>query len=333
MSLPSAENHSVAPAQSGAPWSVLVREPLPAGLTLEQLRGSGWKQLSRGLHARPERQSLPILAAAMGQLLPRDSGFGHLTSAALRGWWMPNQLSEHVWLGTTRSSVHVQRRGLYVRRSRRVEFETVAGVVCVTAEQTLLELARDLSFIDLVPMLDRALNQGVPTERIRLAASAHVRGSVVLRRALPLADYRSESWWETMLRLQHTTVGLGPVASQVDIHDGPRFVARADLHLLGTHRYPECDGGGHRDRDQHISDLRRDKDLQRLGAERYGYTTAEITTQPELVIRDAEDARGLAHDPARVEVWRRLAAPSTLTGHGRARLRSRLRRYALASRR
>lgn len=315
------------------PWSVLVRHPLPGGLTLDKLRGSAWRPLSQGLHAQHYTQPALVTAAALSQVLPRDSGFGHLSAAALRGWWMPNQLADHVWFATTRSDVHVQRRGMYVRRSRRADLQTVSGVRCVTPEHTLLELARDLALIDLVPMVDCALNQGTTADSILHAASGRMRGSVVLRRAVALADPRSESWWETVLRLQHTTVGLGPVRCQVDLHDGSRFVARADLHLAGTDRYPECDGGGHRDRDQHVSDLRRDKDLQRLGLDRYGYSTAEIATKPDDVIRDAEVARGLPHDPARIAAWRRLAGPSTLTGHGRARLRSRLRRYALASRR
>jgi hypothetical protein len=129
----------------------------------------------------------------------------------------------------------------------------------------------------------------------------------------------------------HVQAGLGPVKSQVELFDGATFVARTDLHLVGTNRYPECDGGEHRTRERHEHDLQRDKGLHRIGAERFGYTTAEIAHQPDMIIRDAESARRQTPDPARTSNWWRVARQSTLTGHGRARLRGRLIRYRLAA--
>ena len=322
------------PAPAGARSTVLrLRDAANAGVSLGRLRSQTWQSLSFNLHGLRGERSTTETATALSLILPRNSGFGHLTSAALRGWWMPNQLGGPFWLATTLSPVHVQRRGLYVRRSRRATFETIDGVTCVTADHTLVELARDLTLIDLVPMVDCALRLGTTEQDILAAASGGSRGCLTLRKAVAFADSRSESWWESVLRLQHTTTGLGPVACQVELHDEGRFVARTDLHLVGTRRYPECDGGDHRDREQHLRDLRRDKDMHRLGAERFGYTTAEIARSPATVIRDAEDARGLAHDADRVAEWRHLAQQSTLTGHGRARLLARLRRYRLAAER
>ena len=270
-------------------------------------------------------------AAAVALVLPRDSGFGHLTSAALREWWTPNRLPAHVLFATTRSGVHVQRTGLYVRRSRVAEFEDVGGIRCVTGAHTLVELARDLTLVDLVPIVDCAIRSGVTAEQVQAALTRRSQGAATLRRALALADDRSESWWESVLRLQHVVTGLGPVECQREIWADGLFVARADLHLLGTTRYPECDGGEHRDRDRHVRDLARDKAMSRLGLDRYGYSTSEIAHRPEMIIRDAEGARGLAHDPRRVHIWRRLSGPSTLTGSGRARLAGRLERYRLAA--
>lgn len=313
--------------------AVRLRDAPHLGLTRAQLRSTGWQQLSHGLHAvrRPERP-LVDTARLVAQVLPRDSGFGHLTSAALRGWWLPHVLPAHVLLATTTSQIHVQRGGLYVRRSRTAQIEMVDGVPCVSASDTLAEMARDLSLIDLVPMIDCALATGESVESILSAIRPGARGARVLRRAVKLADAKSESWWETVLRLQHTLVGLGPVECQHEIWDGKTFVARADLYLVGTHRFPECDGGDHRDRDRHGRDLRRDKALLRLGLDRYGYTTAEIAREPGTVIRDAEAARGLVADPARVARWWALARPSSITAYGRSRLGARLESYRLATR-
>lgn len=316
------------------PGAVRRRDADGYGLTRTQLETGRWVRLSRGLYApRSPARAPEELARALAQVLPRDSGFGHLTSAARRGWWLPNRLGRHVTLATTTSGVHVQRRGLYVRRSRHGQFEHVGGVPVSTPEQTLVELARDLSLVDLVPMVDCALRDGADPDAILEAARPRLRGSRHLRDALSLADARSESWWESVLRLLHVLTGLGPVDCQVELWEGTAFVARADLHLVGTRRYPECDGGGHRDQGRHEADLRRDRRLTRLGHERYGYTPAEITRNPGLIIRDAEQARGWPHDPRRLDEWWRWARSSTLTPYGRSRLAAHLERYHLAAER
>jgi hypothetical protein len=269
-------------------------------------------------------------------VLPRDSGFGHLTSAELRGWWLPLGLTRDggdLLLASTKSNVHVQRSGLYVRRSACTDVQEMNGIPIVSAPVTLLELAADLSLVDLVPLVDCALRDGTTAEEIDAATRLRSRGSRTLRRALALSDPLSESWWESVLRLMHVEAGLGPVKSQVELFDGATFVARADLHLVGTNRYPECDGGEHRTRERHAHDLRRDKSLQRIGADRFGYTTTEIAHLPGMIISDGESARRLDPDPARLRRWWRIARQSTITGHGRARLRGRLVRYRLAANR
>jgi hypothetical protein len=314
--------------------TVLLRSSDQYGLTRDRLRGVTWERLSRGLYGLRTPDRPPVdLARALSQVLPRDSGFGHLTSALLRGWWMPNRLGPHVALATTTSGVHVQRRGLYVRRSRSAEYEMLHGVSVVTAPHTLIELARDLPLVDLVPMVDCALRDGADPGDVLAAARPRLRGAGRLRRAVELADPKSESWWESVLRLLHVLPGLGPVECQAPLWSDGVVIARADLHLVGTRRFPECDGGRHREKERHESDLRREKGISRRQFERYGYATAEIAASPAMIIRDAEDARGWAHDPRRVRTWWRHAKPSTLTPYGRTLLAARLERYRLAAER
>jgi hypothetical protein len=290
--------------------------------------------VTRGTYLPAGETDVLCRALATADDLPRESGYGHLTSAALRRWWLPNGMaSTPVLFASTASKVHVQRQGLYVRRSVFAAVDTIGDLPVVTAPETLLELAQDLSLVDLVPLVDCALAGGAGKDELLAAARPRSRGAKVLRRAIALADPRSESWWESVLRLMHVVTGLGPVECQVELTDEAGFVARADLHLVGTRRYPECDGGDHRDRDQHGRDLRRDKSMHRSGAERYGYTTQEIARLPGMIIKDAEDARGWPNDPSRVTRWWQLARSSTLTGHGRARLNARLARYRRAARR
>jgi hypothetical protein len=310
---------------------MLLRE---SGLARHRVLTLEWERLSRGLYRRRDADTSRLeTARAMSRVLPRDSGFGHLTSAALRGWWLPHRLGDHVMFATTRSGVHVQRRGLYVRRSPEAGLEELDGIPVVTAPQAVVELARDLSLVDLVPLVDCALRDGVDPEAILGAMPRRMPGAPRLRRAVALADGRSESWWESILRVMHVLPGLGPVESQVEIRDDGMLVARADMHLVGTRRYPECDGGEHRGVARHQWDLGRDRRLSRGGHERYGYTTAEIAGNPGMIIRDAEDARGWPHDPRRVRLWWRSARVSSLTPYGRTRLAARLERYRLAAER
>ncbi len=304
------------------------------GLTRGRLRGRAWQRLGQGLYGAPDPdRAIRDLAMATTLVLPRESGFGHLSGARLRKWWLPNRLGAHVLLASTASDVHVQRRGLYVRRSKYTETEYVDGLPLVCLPQNLIELARDLSLVDLVPLVDCAMAGGASAADILAAARPRVSGSRTLRQAVALADPKSESWWESILRLQHVLTGLGPVECQVEHFQDGGFVARADLHLVGTNRYPECDGGRHREADRHDEDLSREKRMSRLKLERYGYTTREIAGRPEMIIRDAEDARGLPHDPRRARRWWAAAGCSTLTGYGRARLASRLERYRIAAER
>lgn len=326
-------NDGIAASRDRGP-ALRLRDAAVHELTRGRLRTLAWEAVSHGLYAPLDLQRSTLdHARALTQVLPRDSGFGHLTSARLRGWWLPNRLGPHVWLATTTSAVHVQRRGLYVRRSRYAEFEDVDGVPVVSAAQTLVELARDLSLLDLVPMVDCALRGGTAPADILAAARPRVPGANRLRGALPLADPHSESWWESVLRLLHQLTSLGPVESQVEIREGSELIARTDLHLVGTDRHPEYDGVDHRDRDRHWRDLAREKALSRLHVERYGYTSDEIVRSPGRIIRDAEEARGLPHDPRRLRRWWKWARTSTLTPYGRTRLAARLERYRLAARR
>jgi very-short-patch-repair endonuclease len=147
----------------------------------------------------------------------------------------------------------------------------------------------------------------------------------VWRRAVSLADGRSESPPETLLRLLHVLGGI-PVEPQRTFHDvDGRFVGRADLWLVGTKRIHEIDGLHHRTAEQHGKDLARDKRCARAGIERYGYTSRELLTQPGRILADAEMAAGLAPDGTRLRRWMEELKLSTYTASGRQRLLTRWR--------
>ncbi|MDQ3627243.1 MAG: hypothetical protein M3419_00155 [Actinomycetota bacterium] len=281
-------------------------------------------------------------------MLPADALYAHLTAAALHGLWLPAALPpawssavHATWSSTApatliastpttqpRSAAHRNRRGVYVRR-RTIPTQhhwQHAGVRLTSPAWTIAELAHDFALVDLVVALDSALHA-------RLCSAAELasvtvtgqRGVRTLRRAVDLADGRSESAWETVLRLVHVLGGITDIEPQRELRtpDG-ELLARGDLWLRGTRRFAEYDGGVHREAAVHRRDLQRDRLLARLSWERYGYTAVEIHREPQQILADAEAALGLSHDPRRVEGWLAEYRLSSLSNPGAARLARRL---------
>ena len=195
-----------------------------------------------------------------------------------------------------------------------------------TPAHTLLACARDLALLDLVVLVDSALASGCTPQEIDEAAAHGSHGAPRLRRALELADARSESPWETLLRLLHVSVGVPVVPQHVVRSAGGVFVARGDLWLPGTTVLHEYDGGGHRTARAHASDLRRDRALHAAGWTRRGYVAADLCRHPRAVLEDIDTTVGRPHRPERIRSWLDLLRDSTFTASGRLRLQRRLTR-------
>jgi hypothetical protein len=309
---------------------VRVGDAAELGLTLGQLRGPAWVSPAAGVRLRQtDAATLAALCRAIQLVLPDDAVFTHLTSASLRGLWLP-RLTPLVIACTDGDAPHLDRRGVYVRRCNipRPHRTAGRGVRIASAPWTLVELAEHFSLIDLVVAMDSALQQKQCTyAELSAAAVPGRRGVRVYRRALSLCDGRSESAWETVLRLLHVLGGIPDVRPQAVIRDARGIgVARADLRI-GRRRLHEYDGADHRGQAQHQIDLRREKTVSRLGLERYGYTAIEIHRGPGQILRDAEDALGLDHDPSRVHAWLEEYERSSFSDAGARELAARLRRF------
>lgn len=277
------------------------------------------------------QDDLASTCRAAALVLPSDSVFTHLTAARLRGWWLPELEGLPLIACTDGDAAHHDRRGVYVRRCAIPAWHRmrIGDVAVASAAWTVVELAEHLSFLDLVVAIDGALHLGhVSVEDIRSTMVPGRRGVRGLRRALDVCDPRSESPWETVLRLLHVLSGI-EVESQFLVENRAGVViARSDLRIKGTRRLPEYDGSGHRDRAQHERDLRRDKKIAREGYERFGYIASEILRDPARIIRDADEALGRPFDPNQLSAWRREVAASAFSARGLAALEQRLARFA-----
>lgn len=297
-------------------------------------RSRDWESPAHGLHAPAGSvQEIPALARAVSTVLPATAAFTHLTGAALRGWALPDRVQTDVPIIVSNGAPtpHLNRRGVYVRRCHLEPFdvEVVDGIAVASAAQILRELAEDLALLDLVVAIDSAQHLGdLSTEALATLIRPHRRGSVRLMRALALADWRSESGWETLLRLVHVLSGLTAVEPQRVLTDAwGTPIARADLWLVGTNRLHEYDGAHHLLPHQQREDRRRDNELLRARYDRRGYTRPDITLHAARIVRDAEDAFGLPHDPRRVQGWLREYRRSSHSASGQRALLERLHRY------
>ena len=303
----------------------------PAIPTRKQLRSVRYKSPTRSVFMDAgECENLAMVCRAVQLALPADAVFTHWSAAELRGWWLPDVGYAPLIASTTRDAPHHDRRGVYIRRCDVPEKHRhlVDGIRIASAEWVVVELAETLTLIDLVAVIDSAIHLRHTT--LKLLGDAVVpgrRGVRVLRQAIELCDGRSESRWESILRVLHQLSEI-PVEPQIDIFDSKgAFVARSDLKIKGTNRLPEYDGAGHREGDQHQDDLRREKGILRAGMERFGYTAVEIHRDPARIIADAEDVLGWNHDPSRLKNWLYEYELSSLSDNGRRALIRRLRRF------
>jgi hypothetical protein len=205
--------------------------------------------------------------AAWRLVLPPDAVFTHVTAAWLFDWWLP-ALPEYVpAFAATAASTRPRRAGLNCSRLDTVAVEVRRhGIPVDHPAEVLLRAARDLAVLDLVVLIDAALARGdVAIDELRALSFSRRPGSRRLRAALDLSHGRSESAWESLLRVFHDVAEID-VEPQVEILDPTgAFVARADLTVLATGDLHEYDGRGHDDPRQRTLDLRRLRRLQERG--------------------------------------------------------------------
>lgn len=293
---------------------------------LGRRRGPRWTKISNGIYLSTDLADDPVARCRALQLaLPPCAGFTHLSAARLNGWWIP-PLPEDLptWIAVPESMPRPRRRELRASRLRDMPEPVLRdGLRFLPGDEVLLACARDLGVLDLVVLLDSAIRSGDAdhTRLFRLSWAGRP-GSVQLGRALQWADPRSESAWESMLRVLHAVCDV-EVRPQHEVYDDGVFLARADLWLVGTQVVHEYDGGEHRERIRQQQDLRRERRLGNNQWLRRGYTSDDVLHRSVTILRDADLSLGRPHAPERTRAWHALLAESLFTPMGTARLRRR----------
>jgi hypothetical protein len=216
--------------------------------------------------------------------------YSHHTAAQL--WALPLiREPEQVHVTVPRNASRVAIPGTVVHRFdltthdiRQVDRDAVTSPM-----RTVLDLCRVLPSPQAVAILDAALRQRRVFRR-RLedrGAAAHGPGSAGIRRAIALADPRSESFLESVCRIVLTQAGYPPERTQYAVRGRNRqLLGRVDFAWPSRRVVVEVDGFAfHADRQSYRSDRKRLNALEVAGWLVLRFSWEDVVGNPDYVVR------------------------------------------------
>jgi hypothetical protein len=280
----------VPPELKRGPFS--LAEAQQAGLTRDQLRGTGWRRVARGLYVWGGLGQGPALSlAAVQRRVPVGAAFSGRTAAWLDGLDLPPCDPTEVTIPRLCGVSALE--GALVRRAELPPGDVVErkGLPVTSALRTVTDIGRQQPLVEAVVAADMALHARlVDLAKLGVYVAAHPRsrGIAQLRRVLELAEPATESPMETRLRLLLVLAGLPRPHAPIAPHDaGGRFLARPDLYYPARRLGLEYDGGGHRD--SLVEDDRRQNRLLGAGYRLLRFTAADLHHTPDRLVTQVRD--------------------------------------------
>jgi len=228
--------------------------------------------------------------AAVLLTAPPSAVVSHRTAADLWGLRLPLQdvVDLRVDLTVPEPTRAESRRDRRVHRLplRDDEVTHRRGQPVTGPSRTWRDLAAVLEPAALLAATDQVLADlcTLPDLERQLARRPTGRGAARARAVLPVADARSESPMESVLRWLLHQARVPPPVVQHEIRDAGGFVARVDMAWPVHRLVVEFDGDGHRDRDVFVNDLRRQNRLVAAGWTVLRFTSADVLGRPDEVI-------------------------------------------------
>jgi hypothetical protein len=257
-----------------------------AGLTRGQLSAlttKGWRRPTRGVYISPDAADPFRASVRAGLLIRPDASASHITAARLRELrglprWTP---AEHPHLILPAGQTWNRCAGLHLHAGLRPgERSHRFGFPVTSLARTVFDMASVLAPDDLVCLVDSALQAGWVMD---LGARQVPKR---LRAALALADGRSESTFETLVRLLLVRAGLAPEALQLKVFgkDG-RVYARLDMAWPSVKVGLEADGREYHDLPKALHrDRVRANQLASDGWKIFRVTWDDLVHHPERII-------------------------------------------------
>lgn len=316
------------PGQPAAQASAMIIGP--DGAIRGQVRAAGYDRKAHGLyrtetpHLCPWENFLKDLSA-LRLILEDNAVFTHVTGARLLGWQLPALPSEVPVFVAVRGEKRPRRPGILCSRLTHESTPMlVHGMPVDEPAEILLRAARDLGELDLAIMLDSAASLGhLEEEAMQKVLQSKRPGVTLLRKVWLGRNERSESAGETLLHRFHQVMDVA-TTPQVDIFDdNGEFICRADLVVDGTTSLHEYDGAGHRDKNEHKRDLRRERRIASSPYVRRGYTLDDLLNHAGALMHELDRLLGRPHNPSRLRAWRALVDDSLYGDKGRKRVMNR----------
>jgi hypothetical protein len=292
------------------------------------IRSRHWQRLSHGLYVPRDSRQLTVDLAAWQLLLSESACFASLTSAELRGWWLPSPVAHPVFVSVPSDAPHPQRAELCVtRHPRPIDSEMINGIRTASAVETLLALARYLHLLDLIILGDSALHFGDCTiDQLSSTAAQRRRGAPRLRMAIPLLDRRSESPWESVCDCCTSPQASRWSRRRRSTTSGDASLPGLTCGLPGSVGSMSTTGEKHRERGIHRADLTRERRLVEINVQRVGFTSPQLLHEAGSIIAGLDRLLGRTWDPRRLARWEALLDHSLLRPSGRAEAIGRWRR-------
>ena len=252
-----------------------VAEGRALGLTPGRLRGNDLARPFRGIRAREApRTHLESCRAYSAKLRPGEH-FSHASAAHIHGMSLPWRLRDGPVNVTAVLPLGRPRGAGVIGHSMTPSLArvvTVAGLRVSHPVEAWCELATTLTHAELVAVGDALVRrQGALATMDELAAAVHRRrgrrGYRLLTTALPVVRAGTDSWEETMLRLDLAAAGLPePEVNGAIRTESGALIAIGDLVFRRYRVLAEYDGEQHRtDGAQYNRDVDRLDDLARRG--------------------------------------------------------------------
>lgn len=257
-----------------------------AGLTRAQLSAliaRGWQRPTRGVYVTPAAPD-PFRALVRAALLVRpDGSLSHVTGSRVHRLaglprWTPDEWPHLILpVGQTFNNCSGLRLHAGLRPGEQV---TRDGLPVTSLARAVYDMGTVLALDDLVCLVDSALRAGwkaEPTGR---------RMPKRLQTALSLADGRSESAFETLVRLLLVRAGLAPETLQLKVFDqNGRLYARLDMAWPSVKVGLEADGREYHDLPEalHRDRLRANR-LAENGWKIFRVTWEDLVRHPERIV-------------------------------------------------
>ena len=224
-----------------------------AGIPVRQLTSARYRRLFFDLYIGADVEVTPtVLGSAVLGISPVGSHLSHFTAAEIWGGVVPDQPLTHV--SSRHGSTRSERQGVGGHQtSRASQVVTVGGLRVSSPEQAFIDLATDLTLVDLVVLGDSLLKRRRTTtgQMVEATLAWRGKGGRLARRAAGLVRAGVDSPMETRLRLLIMLAGLPePVVNHIVYDAVGGWAKRFDLSYPGLKLIIEYDGRQHAEDDR-----------------------------------------------------------------------------------